>query len=241
MANVSKFTPVFPTVRRARPAGSSQHVRRRRSARWPLLLGALTIGASLSPAPADAAAAEYLARPADGGRIALELERGRLQRVKVRLPAHCENNHGGSWTNRLKVTLSGDLALRSGRFDITGQAPNGVSCELRGRRRGGAISGRVRLTFLDLDFVGVDDSYLCDTGTKRYRAVKRRRARQAAAGAGSRRVLSIEFGGRSWHLPHELGRISEPRMLSVMASVTRPHSSPAASTRMSGRLPMLRP
>jgi hypothetical protein len=30
-------------------------------------------------------------------------------------------------------------------------------------------------------------------------------------------------------------------MLSVMASVTNPQSGPAASTRMSGTLPMLRP
>jgi hypothetical protein len=39
-----------------------------------------------------------------------------------------------------------------------------------GRVRGDAISGRARLTFLDLDVVGADDSFLCDTGTRRYRA-----------------------------------------------------------------------
>ena len=65
------------------------------------------------------------------------------------------------------------MALRSGRFAVQGQASNQVRYQLAGRLRNGAISGRVRLTFLDLDFVGVDDSYLCDTGTRRYRGVRR--------------------------------------------------------------------
>jgi hypothetical protein len=40
-----------------------------------------------------------------------------------------------------------------------------------GRLRNGAISDRARLTILDLDYVGPsDDSYLCDTGARRYRA-----------------------------------------------------------------------
>jgi hypothetical protein len=46
----------------------------------------------------------------------------------------------------------------------------GASSFAGGRLRGGAISGRARLTRLDLDFVGADESYLCDTGTRRYRA-----------------------------------------------------------------------
>ncbi len=91
----------------------------------------------------------------------------------AKLPAGCENNHGGSWSSPLGIAWTGDLALRSGRFDIQGRATNQVRYQIAGRLRNGAISGRLRLTFLDLDFVGVDDSYLCDTGTRRYRGVRR--------------------------------------------------------------------
>ena len=90
------------------------------------------------------------------------------------LPARCENNHGGSWSSTLGIALTGAVALRSRRFGLQGQAPNQVRYQLAGRLRNRAISGRVRLTFLDLDFVGVDDSYVCDTGTRRFRAVRRR-------------------------------------------------------------------
>ena len=103
----------------------------------------------------------------------LDIDGGRLRRADATLPARCENNHGGSWFSTLGIAWTGGLALRSGRFGIHGQASNGVRYELAGRLRDGAISGRVRLTFLDIDFVGVDDSYLCDTGTRRYRGVRR--------------------------------------------------------------------
>lgn len=143
------------------------------------LLAALTLAGAPALAPADAGAAAYVARSADGGRVKLQVAGGELRRVDVRLPARCENNHGGNWDTRLGITLSGELALERGRFAIQGRAPNEVRYELRGRRRAGAISGRVRLTYLDIDHVGVgvDDSYLCDTGTSRYRAVKRHRSR----------------------------------------------------------------
>ena len=183
MASFSNLPAAIQPVQGRRPAGG-RHRLRRRSAWWPLSLGALTIGASLWLAPADAGAAEYVARPADGGRIVLEVERGRLRRAEATLPARCENNHGGNWASGLEIRLTGDLALQSGRFDIQGQAPNEVRYDFRGRRRNGAISGRLRLTYLDLDFVGVDDSYLCDTGTRRYRAVKRQRPSQVAAASG---------------------------------------------------------
>jgi hypothetical protein len=49
-----------------------------------------------------------------------------------------------------------------------------VRYQFDGRLRGRAISGHVRLTYLDLDFVGGDDSYLCDTEPLRYRATRRR-------------------------------------------------------------------
>jgi hypothetical protein len=130
-----------------------------------LLLPALVVAA-------DASAARYVATPADGGRIALDVTDGRLLRVRAALPARCENNHGGNWNDRLAVDQHGDLALRNGRFRIQGRAPNRIRYDISGRLRGGAISGRARLTFLDLDFVGADDSYLCDTGTRRYRAVR---------------------------------------------------------------------
>jgi len=100
----------------------------------------------------------------------LDVNDGRLLRVRTALPARCENNHGGNWASRLAIDLRGDLALQNGRFRIQGRAPNEVRYDVRGRLHGGAISGRARLTFLDLDYVGADDSYLCDTGTRRYRA-----------------------------------------------------------------------
>ena len=46
---------------------------------------------------------------------------------------------------------------------------------LRDSIRGPVIdpdAGRGRLTFLDLDFDGADDSFLCDTGTRRSRTVR---------------------------------------------------------------------
>jgi hypothetical protein len=133
----------------------------------------VTIAIALFATPA-AHAARYVARPADGGRVVLEVEDGQLQRAAAKLPARCENNHGGNWDSRLAIDLSGDLALQSGRFSIQGRAPNDVRYQFNGRLRNGAIKGRVRLTYLDLDYVGADDSYLCDTGTTRYRAARRR-------------------------------------------------------------------
>jgi hypothetical protein len=130
--------------------------------------------AALLPADASALGRVYVAKPAAGGRIVLDVGDGRLRRAAAKVPARCENNHGGSWTATLAIDLRGGVALRSGRFGIQGQSANKVRYQLGGRVRDGAISGRVRLTFLDLDFVGVDDSYLCDTGTRRYRAVRRR-------------------------------------------------------------------
>ena len=142
----------------------------------PLLIGVVLTSAGTAHAAHAAqrdATARYVARPAGGGRIVLEVDRGRLRRLDATLPAGCENNHGGRWSSTLGIALTGDVALRSGRFDIQGQAPNQVRYQLAGRLRNGAISGRVRLTYLDLDFVGVDDSYVCDTGTLRYRGVRR--------------------------------------------------------------------
>jgi hypothetical protein len=134
-----------------------------------LPLATLALGALA----ADAGAAIYVAQPDGGGRIELEAKRGHLLRADASLPAHCENNHGGTWRDDVGMSLSGDLAFQSGRFHIQGEAPNGVKYDFRGRRRKGAISGRLRMTYLDLDFVGVDDSYLCDTGMTRYRAARR--------------------------------------------------------------------
>ena len=145
----------------------------RRTKTW-LIPPLLAAAAALAPAPADAGAATYVARPADGGRIALRVDGGRLRSVKATLPSRCENNHGGSWGAPLGIDLTGAVVLRSGGFGFQGQAPSEVRYQLDGRLRGGAIAGRLRLTYLDLDFVGVDDSYLCDTGTVPYRAVKRR-------------------------------------------------------------------
>jgi hypothetical protein len=125
---------------------------------------------------ADAAArvARYVAQPPDGGRIALDVRSDQLRRVAVTLPARCENSHGGSWFARLAIDLTDKLALRSGGFAIQGRAANRVRYEVDGRLRNGAISGRVRLTYLHLDFIGFDGSYVCDTGTRRYRSARRR-------------------------------------------------------------------
>ena len=139
-----------------------------------LLLAAPAAGAALALAPPDAGAATYAARPAGGGRIALEVVRDRLRRIELALPARCDRNSGGSWRTRLAIDVRDSLALQAGRFGLQGQAPDKVRYQLDGRLRGTAITGRVRLTYLDLDFVGVDDSYLCDTQILRYRAVRRR-------------------------------------------------------------------
>ena len=139
----------------------------------PPLIGVVFMFAGTAYAARHDATVRYVARPAGGGRIVLVVDRGRLRRLEATLPAGCENNHGGRWSATLGIALTGDVALRSGRFALQGQAPNEVTYQLSGRLRSGAISGRVRLTYLDLDFVGVDDSYLCDTGTRRYRGVRR--------------------------------------------------------------------
>ena len=132
------------------------------------LAAAVAAGASLAAADADAA--RYVATPAGGGRVVLNVADGRLVRARAALPARCENTHGGNWDSRLAVSLRGDLALRQGRFRIQGRAPSRVRYDIGGRLRDGAITGRARLTLLDLDFVGADDSFLCDTGPRRYRA-----------------------------------------------------------------------
>jgi hypothetical protein len=80
------------------------------------------------------------------------------------------NNHGGSWSARLVLDISGTVALRSGGFGFQGEAPNKVKYQIDGRLRNGVVSGRLRLTYLKLDFIGFDDSYLCDSGTTSYRA-----------------------------------------------------------------------
>ena len=140
----------------------------------PLLIGVVLTSTGTAYAAQRDATARYVARPAGGGQIVLQVDRGRLRRLDATLPAGCENNHGGRWSSPLGIAWTGDLALQSGRFAIQGRTSNQVRYQLAGRLRNGAISGRVRLTFLDLDFVGVDDSYVCDTGTRRYRGVRRR-------------------------------------------------------------------
>ena len=137
-----------------------------------LLLAATTAGVALmSVTAADANARTYVGQPAGGGRIAIKIDGGRVRQVEASIPASCESNNGQRWRTTLVVNVSGNLPLRSGRFRIQGRAPNGVRGDLRGRLRSGRISGRVRLTFLDLDYVGPsDDSYLCDTGTRPFRA-----------------------------------------------------------------------
>jgi hypothetical protein len=124
----------------------------------------------LSVAVASADARTYVGRFAGGGAIALKVSDGRLRHVAASLPAGCDNNHGGRWTRTLEVDVSGALALRSGRFSVQGEAPNGVRGDLRGRLRNGTIAGRLRLTDLYIDHFGVDESYLCDTGTRPFRA-----------------------------------------------------------------------
>ncbi|HEY1274943.1 MAG TPA: hypothetical protein VGF25_08530 [Thermoleophilaceae bacterium] len=117
----------------------------------------------------SADARTYTGQPA-GGAISLKVQRGHLKQLATRLPAVCQNNHGGSWRSNLQINLSGDLPLRAGRFSLQGRAQNQVRFQVAGRLRGGTISGRIRLTYLDLDYVGYDDSYLCDTSTLRIRA-----------------------------------------------------------------------
>ena len=148
----------------------------RRSARSPVttvlgLLAATTAALTLmSVTAANANAKTYSGQFAGGGAIILKVSDGRLRQVAARMPAGCENNHGGHWVRNLEANVKGAVALRSGRFSVQGKAPNGVRGDLRGRLRNGAISGSLRLTYLYIDHFGVDESYLCDTGTRRFRA-----------------------------------------------------------------------
>lgn len=136
-----------------------------------LLLAATTAALTLmSVRAATANGKTYVGQFAGGGTIALKVSDGHLRQVRASMPAGCENNHGGRWTRTLEVNVKGAVPLRSGRFSVQGEAPNGVKGDLRGRLRNGAISGRLRLTYLYLDHFGVDESYLCDTGTRRFRA-----------------------------------------------------------------------
>jgi hypothetical protein len=137
-----------------------------------LVLAATTAGLALMSVTApDANAKTYVGQTTGGGRVAFKIDGGRMRKVEARIPASCESNNGQRWSTTLVVNVSGNLVLRSGRFRIQGRAPNGVRGDMRGRLRRGQIAGRVRLTFLDLDYVGPsDDSYVCDTGTRRFRA-----------------------------------------------------------------------
>ena len=136
-----------------------------------LLLAATTTALTLmSVTAANANAKTYVGQFAGGGSIALKVSDGRLRQVAARMPAGCENNFGGRWTKTLEVNVRGAIVLRSGRFSVQGEVPNGVKGDLRGRLRNGAISGSLRLTELYIDYVEADDSYLCDTGTRRFRA-----------------------------------------------------------------------
>jgi hypothetical protein len=143
-------------------------------------LAALAAAVPTAGVTETASAARYVAEPAPGGRIALKVKRGVLRSVNAKLPARCENVHGGTWNAPLRIGLRGDLALRRGAFHIEGQAPNGVRYQIKGRLRGGTIAGPARLTYFYNDVVGQgdpdlsDDSYLCDTGTHRYRAKRTR-------------------------------------------------------------------
>ena len=92
-------------------------------ARRTLLLAALAGAATLPVPAADAMAARYVAKPAGGGRIALDVVSGQLRRIQATLPSRCENDHGGSWSARLAIDESGAVALQSGRFGFQGQAP----------------------------------------------------------------------------------------------------------------------
>ena len=150
----------------------------RRHARSPittvlLLLAATTAALTLmSVTAANANAKTYAGQFAGGGAIALKVSDGRLRQVKASMPARCENNYGGSWVRTLEVNVSGTVALRSGRFSVHGKAPNGVRGDLEGRLRNGRISGQLRLTYLYIDIVDEfsDDSYVCNTGMRRFRA-----------------------------------------------------------------------
>lgn len=139
-----------------------------------LLLAATTASVALMSVTAAAANARtYVGQVAGGGTIALKIGDGRLRQVKASMPARCENNYGGSWDTTLEVNVSGlAVALRSGRFSISGEAPNGVKGDLQGRLRNGRILGRLRLTSLYIDYVDEfsDDSYVCNTGMRRFRA-----------------------------------------------------------------------
>jgi len=139
-----------------------------------LLLAATTAAVSLmSVTAASASARTYVDHFAGGGTITLRVSKGQLRQVSARMPANCESNNGGpGWRDTLEATVSGALPLRSGRFSVHGEADNGVEGNLQGRLRNGVISGRLRLTFADIDQLSdpVDDSYVCDTGVRRFRA-----------------------------------------------------------------------
>jgi hypothetical protein len=114
---------------------------------------------------ADATAATYVANPAGGGRIAINVEDRTLRRVKMTLPARCESNTGRVWETNLAVDLRGNRRIFGRRFRIQGKAANDVRYHVTGRLLGRTmITGRARLTLLALG------PAMCDTSVLRYRA-----------------------------------------------------------------------
>lgn len=138
--------------------------------RFMALLVAILVAAGVGLVTA-AYAGKHVATPGSGAKVVLKDQGDELRKLKVKLPARCESNNGRRSKTKLGVKLEGRLPIVGGRFTLAGEAPNGVEINIKGRRLSdGGFKGRVRLTYIDLDFVGPsDDSVLCDSGTVRYR------------------------------------------------------------------------
>ncbi len=138
--------------------------------RFTALLLALLVAGAVGLVTA-AYAGKHVAIPGSGAKVVLKDQGDELRKLKAKLPARCESSDGQRSKTKLAVKLEGRLPLDGGRFTLAGDAPNGVEIKINGKRLGdGGFKGRVRLTYLDLDFVGPsDDSVLCDSGTVRYR------------------------------------------------------------------------
>lgn len=134
--------------------------------RLTILLIALAVPAATAGA---AQAAVYKDKSGlGGGRILLTVEKGKLKRLRGALPAYCERPNG-DFNTVLATHLVGAVKLDGNNsFHVHVDDPNtGVEVNIRGKLKGDAVRGVVRMTYLDLHSGSPSNDTLCDSGVLR--------------------------------------------------------------------------
>jgi hypothetical protein len=104
------------------------------------------------------------------GKIVLTIKNGKLKRLRGALPAHCERPNG-DFNAVLRTHLVGSVKLVDKAFHVHVDDPNtGVEVNIRGKLKNGRVTGRVRMTYLDLNPTFPNNDILCDSGVRRYSA-----------------------------------------------------------------------